>query len=71
MENILKEKLEELKAVGFEGNSLAEAKLFCAEQINEYWVDAPVSERDEEMKAYAKKCNEFKKILKELKKLEK
>ena len=55
--------------MGFSGDSLSEAIFFCEEKINDYWVDAPISQRDAEMKAMAKECNKFKKILKELKKI--
>lgn len=80
--DIFKEKLAELELLGFDGNyideqeleelhivkgSIKEAMLFCEIKINEYWVDIPVSLRDEAAKECAKKCNVFKKILKELK----
>ena len=41
--------------------------MFCENKINDYWVDCPVSQRDDLAKEYAKKCSMFKKILKELK----
>lgn len=59
--------LDELKQLGFIGSTKEEALLFCEIKINEYWVDCPVSERDELANEYAKKCTQFKKFRKELK----
>ena len=66
MSNI-KEKIEELKKMGFDGSSIDDALLFCDLKINEYWVDVPVKLRDDMAKVYAKKCSMFKNIRKELK----
>lgn len=64
---MVEEKLAELKQLGFEGSTTEEALMFCEIKINDYWVDCPVSQRDDIAKEYAKKCNMFKKIRKELK----
>lgn len=64
---MVEEKLAELKQLGFEGRSVNGALLFCDLKINEYWVDIPRGLRDDLAKEYAKKCNMFKKIRKELK----
>ena len=64
---MVEEKLAELKQLGFEGSTTEEALMFCEIKINDYWVDCPVSQRDDIAKEYAKKCNIFKKIRKELK----
>jgi hypothetical protein len=64
---MVEEKLAELKQLGFEGSTTEEALMFCEIKINDYWVDCPVSQRDDLAKEYAKKCSMFKKILKELK----
>jgi len=64
---MVEEKLEELKKLGFDESTTEEALMFCEIKINEYWVDCPVSQRDDLAKEYAKKCSMFKKILKELK----
>lgn len=61
------EKIEELKQLGFNGLTTEEALVFCEIKINDYWVDCPVSHRGDQEKEYAKKCNMFKKIRKELK----
>ena len=64
---MVEEKLAELKQLGFDGSTTEEALMFCEIKINDYWVDCPVSQRDDLSKEYAKKCSMFKKILKELK----
>ena len=64
---MVEEKLAELKQLGFDGSTTEEALMFCEIKINDYWVDCPVSQRDDLAKEYAKKCNMFKKIRKELK----
>ena len=64
---MVEEKIAELKQLGFDGSTTEEALMFCEIKINDYWVDCPVSQRDDLAKEYAKKCNMFKKILTELK----
>jgi hypothetical protein len=67
MNSTIKEKIEELKKLGFQGRSANGALLFCDLKINEYQVDIPVSLRDAGAKESAKTCTMFKKIRKELK----
>jgi hypothetical protein len=61
----------ELTELGIKKNTIDELIFFCEVKKNEYWVDCPVSVRDDETKECAKKCNIFKKLLKELKVLKK
>jgi hypothetical protein len=63
----VKEIIKKLGELGFEGLTTDDALLFCEIKINDYWVDCPISERDDLAREYAKKCNLFKNIRKELK----
>ncbi len=71
MNKIPNELMLKLKELGFNGSNIEDALMYCEIKINEYWVDCPISERDGITKEYAKKCNEFKKIKKEIKNLTK
>jgi hypothetical protein len=61
------EKINKLRILGFTGKTTEEAIFYCDKMINEYCVDCPVSQRSQEEKDAAKKCSEFKNILKEIK----
>ena len=59
--------IDDLSEEGFKGKDLGEALLFAEEKVNDYWVDSPAKSRSAEEKEYAKKCSDFKRMVKDIK----